>query len=203
MSFWPEIRPDFDTFLSHPMKSQWEQYAVLARTAMPKEISHAAGWVEWAYANVNVALQIADIFGLQMGNETRTLVIGPGYGTELRIILDHGIPATGVDPDEAAVSAAICLGIVPKERYLCSTAQEYLSSTEPGSLDFIVGLNLAPSFSNQTQVVYELAYRVLSQNGVLLLMGDGVYQPNQEIPGLTVYALNPNHQFAFAGKKRY
>lgn len=46
-----------------------------------------------AYANVNVALQIADIFGLQMGNETRTLVIGPGYGTELRIILDHGIPS--------------------------------------------------------------------------------------------------------------
>lgn len=91
---------------------------------------------------------------------------------------------------------------MPKERYLSLTAQEYLSSTEPGSLDFIVGLNLAPSFSNQTQVVYELAYRALSQNGVLLLMGDGVYQPNQEIPGFAVYALIPDHQFAFAGKKK-
>ncbi len=78
MNSWPEIRPDFDTFLSHPKKDEWGQHAYLARTAMPKEIQHAAAWVEWAYANVNVAIQIAALFGLQVGHETETVVIGPG-----------------------------------------------------------------------------------------------------------------------------
>lgn len=181
MSLWPEIKTDFDKFRLHPNKDEWEQHIRRGRTAMPKEKQHAAAWVEWAYANVNVALQITAIFGLQVGHETETVVISPGYGTELRMILDRGIPATGVDPDETAVNAAISLEIVPKERYLCATAQDYLSSREPDSLDFIVGLNLAPSFSNHTQVVYELAHQTLSQNGVLLLMGDGWYQPRPPI----------------------
>ncbi len=95
-------------------------------------------------------------------------------------MLDHGIPAIGVDPDETAVSAAISLGIVPKERYVCSTAQEYLINREAGSLDFIVGLNLAPNFSKHTQEVYSLAYRALSQNGVCYLWAMGFISPTKK-----------------------
>lgn len=203
MSNWPELKPDFTGFHLHTEVANWRECARLARDAMPPYVSHAAVWVEWAYTNVDIALQVAALFGLRVSNQTRTVMVGPGYGTELRILLDRGVPAIGVDPDRTAVESAISLGIVPKDNYVCSTAQDYLSALEPQSINFVVGCNLAPSFSQDTQAVYDAAYHALDKRGVLVLCGDGYYLPHRGITGFEMHPLDPCDQFTFAARKRY
>jgi SAM-dependent methyltransferase len=135
------------------------------RSSRPAQRLTPPGRIEWTRqpgTGPHPAILLGDLAGATV------IELGCGTGHNLAHLGYHySVSGTGVDHDPAKITRARdCYGYLPGIQFTCSDAQRYLNATEHGSVDLVLSVFGAFSFTDPLPLLTATA-RVLRTGGLL------------------------------------
>lgn len=156
-------------YYHHPQRKEWEILGQKIEAAFPnKLISSHDFYPDRAYTDIRELAETA-LPGANFQGKM-AVVIGPGIGMEVRVLIGLGMRAKGIEANPDAVRVSIGYGVLKPDQIQTGKIEDYLKETPPESIDIIMGHAIEPLFN--TQPVLIEARRVLRHGGALILCGD-------------------------------
>lgn len=161
-------------FANHPHRPTWERNArtIYTTTTTPERRDwHTSTSDLNAFISVRASFAACGLEDQKQITGLKTLIIGPATGLEVRVACDLGADAIGVDSDGFAVNVGRSTGVVPPDRLIHTSVQDYLSRLSNGSLDVIMA-NHFTCTGDTLQEIITAAEHALRPGGKMIIWGE-------------------------------